>query len=210
MTTSCCTAFVNMLSKHFPDQYRENKSTLVTPMMASARKLKQEDPDCVTVFIGPCVAKKQEAMTDNSAVDYVLTFEEIYAMMLAKNVLPVNMKEEETVSASNYGRNFAASGGVAAAVSQVLKEQGLPLPKAVLANGGAECKQQLTLIKNGKFDADILEGMCCPGGCIGGPAVLAPPAAAKGRMIKENMANKDKTVTGAVQESGFADVDLEI
>lgn len=210
MTTSCCTAFVNMQRIHFPDQYKENKSTLTTPMMALARKLKQENPDYGVVFIGPCVAKKQEAMETVSAVDYVLTFEELYAMLLAKNIDVSACEETENSIPSNYGRNFAASGGVANAVLEVAKEKDLGEVTHVLANGGKECKTNLMMMKNGKFPADILEGMCCPGGCIAGPATLVPPNIAKGRMVKENINNKDRTVLSAVQENPFEHIDLEV
>ena len=58
MTTSCCPAFISMLRHHFPKIYEENKSATVSPMTAVSRYLKYLDPDCVTVFIGPCIAKK--------------------------------------------------------------------------------------------------------------------------------------------------------
>lgn len=59
MTTSCCPAFISMLHHQFPEQYEKNKSTTVSPMVAVSRYLKSQDPDCVTVFIGPCIAKKE-------------------------------------------------------------------------------------------------------------------------------------------------------
>ncbi len=210
MTTSCCTAFVNMQRIHFPEQYAENKSTLVTPMMAMARKLKQEHPHHKVVFIGPCVAKKQEARAEDSAVDYVLTYEELAAMFVAKRINPEEMEGKADTVPSNFGRSFAASGGVAAAVVQALKEKGIPDVTYELANGGVECKQQLTLIKNGRFTKNILEGMSCFGGCIGGPATLASANLVKGRMVKENMANKGKTIGEALSETPFYEVDMEI
>ena len=211
MTTSCCPGFVNMLKIHFPDLYAENKSTTVTPMMATARKLKQDHPSCKVVFIGPCVAKKQEAMQEVSAVDYVLTYEELLAMFLAKGIDIAQYEEDKDLNASNYGRNFAASGGVAAAVVEVLKEEGYDQPlTTVLANGGAECKQQLNLIKFKRFKADILEGMACPGGGICGPAVISESAKAKGRMVKENMPNKDRTISSALKDTDYSDVDMDV
>lgn len=210
MTTSCCTAFVNMQKIHFPEQFKENKSTLVTPMMALARKLKQEDPDRKVVFIGPCVAKKQEAVMEGSTVDYVLTFEELAAMFVARKIDPEEIEAAEENGASNYGRSFAASGGVAAAVVQALKEKGITGVTYELANGAFECKQQLTLMKNGKFTKNILEGMSCVGGCIGGPATLSAANLVKGRMVKENMTNREKTIGQALSECSFADVDMEI
>ena len=211
MTTSCCPGFVNMLKIHFPDLYKNNKSTTVTPMMATARKLKKEHPECKVVFIGPCVAKKQEAMQEVSAVDYVMTYEEIAALMSAKGVAAETFTADEELTSSNYGRNFAYSGGVAAAVVEALKEAEYDKPvTTVLANGGAECKQQLNLIKFNRFKADILEGMACPGGCIAGPAVIAQPLKSKGRMVKENMPNKDRTIKDSLEATDYSDVDMDV
>lgn len=211
MTTSCCPGFVNMLKIHYPDLYKNNKSTTVTPMMATARKLKKEHPGCKVVFIGPCVAKKQEAMQEVSAVDYVLTYEEIAAMMIAKGIDVDDVESDETLTASNFGRNFAYSGGVAAAVVEALKEMNYDKPvTTVLANGGMECKQQLNLIKFGRFKADILEGMACPGGCIAGPAVISQPAAVKGRMVKENLSNKDRKISDSLQSTDYSGVDMDV
>lgn len=210
MTTSCCSAFVNMLETHFPEQYKNNKSTLVTPMMALARKIKHEQSNTTVVFIGPCVAKKEEAMEENSEVDYVLTFEELYAMLVAKGIDPSSCEEYENALPSNYGRNFAASGGVANAVIEVAKEKNLGEVSHVLANGGKECFQQLTLMKNGKFTCNILEGMCCTGGCLAGPATLVPAGIAKGRMLKENLPNNNRSVTESVKENVFEGIDLEV
>ena len=210
MTTSCCTAFVNMLEIHFPDLYKNNKSTLVTPMMALARKLKKENPDYGVVFIGPCLAKKQEAMVKRSAVDYVLTFEELYAMFVAKKIVPSECEDYDNNLPSNYGRNFAASSGVANAVMEVIKERDLGEATCELANGGKECKMKLMQMQKGEFKANILEGMCCPGGCLAGPAVIEPITVTKAAMIKENMSNKERTVLEAINENSFEGVSLEV
>lgn len=60
MTTSCCPAFVNMIKQHFP-MLLDNMSTTVSPMCAVSRLLKSQDHDVVTVFIGPCIAKRVRA-----------------------------------------------------------------------------------------------------------------------------------------------------
>jgi ferredoxin hydrogenase large subunit len=65
-------------------------------------------------------------------------------------------------------------------------------------------------MQKGKFTANILEGMGCMGGCIGGPATMAMPAKVKGTMIKENMANRSRTLLDAIKENSFAEVDLEV
>ena len=74
MTTSCCPAFVNMIKKHFPE-LTDNISTTVSPMCAVSRMLKAKDPEIVTVFIGPCIAKKDERRDTSikGNADYVLT-----------------------------------------------------------------------------------------------------------------------------------------
>ena len=171
MTTSCCPAFVNMVKKHFP-QLVDNISTTVSPMVAVSRKLKAEDPDCITVFIGPCIAKKSES-NDSSIegnADYALTFGEIRAIMKAKEVklLPAENTSQE---ASVFGKRFGNSGGVTAAVLESAKELGFEEELSVCkCDGAAECKKALQLMKLGRLPQDFVEGMACVGGCVGGPS----------------------------------------
>lgn len=173
MTTSCCPAFINMLKKHFPDQYRDNMSSTVSPMCAISRYLKATRPGCVTVFIGPCIAKKSEAQdkTVPGNADYVVTYGELRALMRSKEVKfgPVSHEYQES---SIWGKRFATSGGVADAVIECMKERGEDTSGLKLhrAAGGNECKKALTLLKVGKLPEDFIEGMVCPGGCVGGPS----------------------------------------
>lgn len=172
MTTSCCPAFVNMIKKHFPE-LADNMSTTISPMFAVSRMLKAKDPETVTVFIGPCIAKKNEKL-DNQAegnADYVLTVGEFRAMLRAKKVELIP-EENNTQQASVYGKRFGNGGGVANAVVQCMKElgedpSGFTIEKCA---GAAECKKALTLMKMGKLPADFVEGMMCEGGCVGGPS----------------------------------------
>lgn len=169
--TSCCPGFVNMVRRHFPE-LSGNISTTVSPMCAVSRMLKAQNPGAVTVFIGPCIAKKSEVadqqIPDNA--DYVLTYSEIRAIMRAKNVT----LEQDNVSyqeASIFGKRFGNSGGVTAAVLQSLKEMDAGCdPRVCQANGAAECKKALLLMKAGKLPEDFIEGMACEGGCVGGPS----------------------------------------
>lgn len=207
LTTSCCPAFVNLAKMHFPQIYENNMSTVVSPMMALARKLKKDHPDHGVIFIGPCLAKKQEAMESFTAVDYVLTFEEVAAMMIAKHIDPSEVQANEEDYPSVFGRNFAQGGGVSKAVVQAAKEKSMTTPVGVYADGCQECKKQLTLMKFGKFTGNILEGMACPGGCIAGPAVIEPPMITKGRMAKENIGNQ-KTIEESVESFDFTDVPM--
>lgn len=210
MTTSCCPGFVNMIKLHFPDVYEKNMSTMVSPMVATARWIKRQHPDHKIVFIGPCVAKKQEAMEDvaKSDVDYVLTFEELAAMMVARHIYPEEVEPTDFTSATVFGRNFAQGGGVSKAVQQASMEDiGSAAFTAKYADGGKECKQCLTMLKFGKLGADILEGMACKGGCIGGPAMIEDVLVTKGKMTKENMTNKKK-IKGVLEEYNFEGLNL--
>ena len=203
MTTSCCPAFISMMRHHFPQQYEENKSSTVSPMVAVSRYLKFMDPDCVTVFIGPCIAKKGETLNPfiRDSADYALTYGEIVALLDSREI-SVEPVEEEYQEASVYGKRFAGSGGVAGAVLEVMKEMGEDVSGIRLTTcaGGDECRKALALLKAGKLDTDFVEGMVCPGGCIGGPSkhraeaeVLRARgellAKADGRKILENLEN---------------------
>lgn len=170
LTTSCCPAFVNMIKQHFPTLL-DNMSTTVSPMCGVSRMIKEKDPETVTVFIGPCVAKKSEVLdkniTDNA--DYALTIGEAYAMMLAKGV-DLEPEENTYQAGSVFGKRFGNGGGVTTAVLECLKETGENTDIQVMkCNGAAECKKALMLLKVGKLPADFIEGMACVGGCVGGP-----------------------------------------
>ncbi len=171
MTTSCCPAFVNMIKQHFP-MLLDNMSTTVSPMCGVSRMIKAEDPETVTVFIGPCIAKKSETMDLNiqGNADYALTLGEARAMLRAKGV-ELEPEENTLQNGSVFGKRFGNGGGVTAAVLQCLKEQGENADINVMkCNGAAECKKALLLLKAGKLPADFVEGMACVGGCVGGPS----------------------------------------
>lgn len=173
MTTSCCPAFINMLRKHFPQQFEDNMSSTVSPMCAVSRYLKATHPGCITVFVGPCIAKKSEAedksVPDNA--DYAVTYGEIRALLRSKGVT-VKPADNSYQEASIYGKRFAGSGGVAGAVLEVMKERGEDVSDIKLrkAAGGQDCRTSLTLLKAGRLPEDFIEGMVCPGGCVGGPS----------------------------------------
>ena len=169
--TSCCPAFVNMVRLHYPE-LAECVSTTVSPMCAVSRLIKAKDPEAITVFIGPCVAKKSEVADQKieGNADYVLTYGELSSIMKARNV-KFEPAENDSQEASIYGKKFANAGGVTAAVIQCLEEtQGDADLKVRNCNGAAECKTALTLLKLGRLPEDFIEGMVCEGGCVGGPS----------------------------------------
>ena len=173
MTTSCCPAFISMLRHHFPKIYEQNKSSTVSPMVAVSRYLKYLDPECVTVFIGPCIAKKGETLNEliKDTPDYAMTYGEFVAMLDAKDIA-IEPIEEDYQESSLFGKRFAGSGGVAGAVMEVMKELGEDTSdiRLMTCAGGDECKKAMGLLKAGKLNVDFVEGMICPGGCVGGPS----------------------------------------
>ena len=201
--TSCCPAFVNMVRLHYPE-LADCVSTTVSPMCAVSRLIKAKDPEAITVFIGPCLAKKSEVVDQKieGNADYVLTYSEIRAIMKAKHVV-LQPCENINQEASVYGKRFANSGGVTAAVLQSLKESEENIDaKVCRANGAAECKKALLLLKAARLPEDFIEGMACEGGCVGGPSAYndqisskksrdALIAGADARGIHENLANYD-------------------
>ncbi len=164
-----------MVHKLYPDQ-EKNISMTLTPMVFTARLQKHEHPDCKVVFVGPCAAKKLEAIRENirSDVDFVLTFEELMGMLEAKGIafdqLPDGVVLDEGTAA---GRGFAVSGGVAKAVQGVLAqthpEREVPTERA---EGLRDCRKLMALAKAGKYNGYLLEGMACPGGCVAGAGTL--------------------------------------
>ena len=207
MTTSCCPAFVNMIKQHFP-MLLENMSTTVSPMCAVSRMLKEKDPETVTVFIGPCIAKKSETLDLNikDNADYALTYSEIRAAMKAKNV---NLEPEENIyqESSVFGKRFGNGGGVTAAVLECLKEPGENTDiKVAKCNGAAECKKALMLLKVGRLPEDFIEGMVCEGGCVGGPSKhKSEVEARKSRDILIGQAD-DRGVHANLKNLGATDV----
>ena len=173
MTTSCCPAFINLLRQQFPEQFAENKSEIVSPMCAVSRYLKAENPGCVTVFIGPCIAKKAESRDPSirGNADFVITYGEFRALLSSRDV-KLEPVEDSYQEATIFGKRFATSGGVANAVIECMKERGVDTDNIKLRKcaGGKECIQAITLLKFGKLPEDFVEGMFCPGGCLGGPS----------------------------------------
>lgn len=178
MATSCCPAWSMMAKKLFPD-YAHCVSMALTPMTLTARLIKSKHEKAKVVFIGPCAAKKLEAMRNDirSDVDFVLTFEEMAGIFDAKHVDLEKIEEDPDGinDASSDGRNFAVSGGVANSVVDVIHER-YPDREIKVANaeGLRDCRKLLTLAKAGKYSGYLLEGMACPGGCVAGAGTLQP------------------------------------
>lgn len=172
ITTSCCPSFVDLIEKHY-QEFSGNVSSVVSPMIATARMIKANDPSAKTIFIGPCISKKAEALKENlkQDIDVVITFEELLALFYSREIEPTELPEIEINQASSFGRAFAYSGGVSAALSNHLSQKDIKKdPEVSVCNGSFECKKTLQGIKNGSIKTDFVEGMICQKGCIGGPS----------------------------------------
>jgi iron only hydrogenase large subunit-like protein len=163
-----------MVAKHQPAA-SDKVSTTLSPMAAAAKLIKSQSPDDTVVFIGPCVGKKEEARS-SGLVDYVLTFEEVAAILVGADINVAAMDEEPLApGASRAAANFARAGGVTQAVAAAIAHLA---PAATLkperAEGLGDCHAAICRLEKGE-GGNFLEGMACPGGCVGGPGALVDP-----------------------------------
>ena len=198
ITTSCCPAFVSYIQMKYPDVYMNHTSDVLSPMAITGRIAREKfGPEAKTVFIGPCVAKKAERLLLKNIrnIDYVLTFEEITAMMNARNVNPTEMPDvsQDVEAGSLAGRNFCVTGGVGASLNTYLEEIGSDTRLTLkIASGPQMVVQCVRDLAKGKQSEDVLEGMMCEGGCMGGVDSQTPNLLiAKAHASKENIAVKD-------------------
>lgn len=206
MATSCCPAWHSMVQKLFPAQFK-NISMTLTPMVYTARMVKKEHPNAKIVFVGPCAAKKLEAIRENirSDVDFVLTFEEMMGIFEAKEIDFENLEEDATLDeGSAAGRGFAVAGGVAQAVVDIVHQAHPEMDiKVANAQGLRECRKLMTMAKVGKYNGYLLEGMACPGGCIAGAGTLLPmDQAVKAVALSQKHASKKHPLESDYLEIG--------
>ena len=201
LTSSCCPAFVQYIKSSFPDLL-PLVSHNVSPMVALAKYIKSTDGKAKVVFIGPCTAKKAEAMKDEVKpyVDSVITFEELQALFDSKDIDITELDEDVLDNASYFGRIFARSGGLSDAVAEGLKEQNIDFDlKPVSCDGIEECR--IALLKKSKnvLDANFIEGMACIGGCIGGAGCLTHGEKNKSEVDKYGREALEKTILDAIK-----------
>ena len=200
LTSSCCPAFVKYIESAFPDLV-QNISHNLSPMGALAKYLKDHEENAKVVFIGPCTAKKAEALKDDVKpyVDSVLTFEELQALFDSKDIDIMTLEEGVLDNASYFGRIFARTGGLSDAVVQSLKEQNLEFDlKAVSCDGIEACKTALLKKSKNVLDANFIEGMACVGGCIGGAGCLTHGEKNKAQVDEYGKEAFEKTIIDAV------------
>lgn len=178
LTSCCCPVWIALIRKIYHELV-PHVPPAVSPMIASGRAIKVLHPDALTIFIGPCLAKKAEAREKDiaDAVDFVLTFQEVQEIFNVMEINPEGMEESEKDHSSRAGRIYAHTGGVSKAVSDTLERLNPHREISIhtkQADGIPACKAIINDLISGKTDANFYEGMGCVGGCVGGPRVLIP------------------------------------
>jgi iron only hydrogenase large subunit-like protein len=176
LTSCCCPIWIAMIRKVY-SRLIPHMPPSVSPMVACGRAIKKVRPGAITVFVGPCVAKKAEAREPDikDSVDYVMTFEEVKNLFDAAGIDPAKLPEDQKEHSSKAGRIYARTKGVSTAVKTTLEklkpDRKIPFT-AAYGNGVRECKALLNDLLEGNVHAGFIEGMGCVGGCVGGPKAI--------------------------------------
>ena len=159
--SSCCHSVNLLIQKHFPSCL-EYLADVVSPMQAHCLDIKKRFPDAKTVFVGPCVAKKDEADHYKGIVDAVLTFEELTEWMKAENI---ELETETDFNENSRARFFPTTGGVLKTMNENSKYT------YVAIDGVENCMSVLKDIQKGKIHNCFIEMSSCIGSCVGGPVI---------------------------------------
>lgn len=185
MTSSCCPAYVGWVDKHAP-VLKPFVSDTRSPMVYAARRVKAADPDMEVVFIGPCLAKRYEG-DHVPEVDYVMSFEELGAFLIAYDIDVVeDDKVELDPEVTTFSRGYAMAGGVRSAIAHAVGDQYTTINIEGLDKKNAALLKAMPK----KPAAQFIEVMACEGGCVNGPCSLAPLTLAKRQMKKALTENK--------------------
>ena len=160
--SSCCHS-VNLLIEKYHPEALPYLAAVVSPMQAHCRKIKKENPDVKTVFIGPCISKKAEAEEYPGYVDCVLTFEEL-SLWLQREDITVEAGEDHLNESK--ARLFPTSGGILRSMLCDSKDY-----TYLTVDGIDNCIAALNDIKEGRLKKCFIEMSICAGSCIGGPAM---------------------------------------
>lgn len=162
LISSCCHSINLLIQKYFPNELKY-LAKVVSPMQANCIAIKKQYPDAKTVFIGPCVAKKDEADHYSGIVDVVLTFEELSKLFAENNI---TLKKEKDVTDESRTRLFPTAGGILRTMN--CNEPGYTY---IAIDGVDNCISALKDIEDGKLNNCFIEMSSCVGSCIGGPVM---------------------------------------
>ena len=160
--TSCCHSINLLIQKHYP-QALEYLADVVSPMQAHCKDIKSRFPNAKTIFIGPCVAKKDEAEHYEGIVDAVLTFEELTEWFKSENIV---LEKEMDNDICSRARFFPTTGGILKTMAQ-----DIPGYTYLALDGVDNCIAALKDIIDGKVHKCFIEMSACIGSCVGGPVM---------------------------------------
>ncbi len=160
--TSCCHSINLLIQKYFPSEL-PYLADVLSPMQAHCLNIKKRYPKAKTVFIGPCVAKKDEADSYKNIVDAVLTFEELTNWLKAENI---ELQDEPDFNEESRARFFPTTGGILKTMAQ-----NQPGYTYMAIDGVENCIAALNEIENGNIHKCFIEMSACVGSCIGGPVM---------------------------------------
>ena len=160
--TSCCHSVNLLIQKHFPSAL-EYLADVMSPMQAHCADIKRRMPNVKTVFIGPCVAKKDEAEYYEGLVDAVLTFEELTNWLKSERI---ELEKEVDDTPESRARFFPTTGGILKTMAQ-----NAPGYTYIALDGVDNCISALKDIESGKIHKCFIEMSACVGSCIGGPVM---------------------------------------
>lgn len=160
--TSCCHSVNLLIQKYFPNELAYLADVL-SPMQAHCKDIKRRYPNAKTVFIGPCVAKKDEAQYYEGMVDAVLTFDELTAWLKAENI---ELPQESDASEESRARFFPTTGGILKTLTRAH-----PQYTYMAIDGTENCIAALRDIESGKIHGCFIEMSACVGSCVGGPVM---------------------------------------
>ena len=160
--TSCCHSINLLIQKYFPAEL-PYLADVLSPMQAHCTDIKRRHPDAKTVFIGPCVAKKDEAEYYEGIVDAVLTFEELTNWLKAENIELAQQMDHEEESRARF---FPTTGGILKTMAQ-----NAPGYTYMALDGVDNCIAALHEIEQGNIHHCFIEMSACVGSCVGGPVM---------------------------------------
>ncbi len=194
MSTSCCPAYVELINRHYP-HLNKIKSDTLSPMVYSAQLAKERYPDTKVVFIGPCLAKRVEAINFDE-VDGVMTFSELASIFVAKDIDVKEIEEDTLGDTKNFEdcRNFAINDGVSSCVMTRVKDSSKVKPYAI--NGlDKKTYKMFKVIDKIPAKGNFVEVMVCEGGCINGPGTIVKP-----KVAKKLRNGNTKAITNAIKK----------
>lgn len=160
--SSCCHSINLLIQKYFPSEL-PYLADVLSPMQAHCCDIKKRIPNAKTVFIGPCLSKKDEAQHCEDIVDAVLTFEELTEWLEKEHV---ELENKTDVTPESRARYFPTTGGILKTMAPQISGY------TYLALDGVEnCIAALKDIESGKIHKCFIEMSACVGSCIGGPVM---------------------------------------